>query len=652
MGQPPILLDEACTCHAGVMPSASSHRDDIDGLRAFAVISVLLFHAFPRLLPGGFTGVDIFFVISGFVITKSSLPSIRAGTFKWTEFYLRRLRRLMPALVLVIATTLMAGLFLLLPADFRRLGTSAMAAVAFLPNLSLWVEGGYFDVGSYTKPLKHLWSLGVEEQFYFVWPILVLCFGRGRHFPIVLCLAALASLTLCILVSPVDRDAAFYLPQYRFWELAAGCLLAMSPQWKGAWLNHVLSIIAGLGLLASVFLVSEDGFPGYAALLPVAATALLIATGPSSVINARGLASAPLTWLGRISYPLYLWHWPLLVFAWVTFGPELSVPLLMAILGFAVILAATTYYWVELALRLHFSTRQLAGAGVVAAMLVGLSAFSIYRSDGALWRYPEEIRQVLAFQSYEFMTDARYPACWLSDNTPFADMSLECRAGSDGPPAALAIWGDSHAARLYPGLRRLGSVDVSQFTRNACPPILDLPAPGCALGNREVMQAIRENPPRHLLMFAAWFNHTGWFNEAPLVAQLDRTISELQAAGVGRITVIGSAPNYPQGLPSQMFDYWRQHGDLPSRLPGDPTQQIALIDAKLAAAAEVRQVEYVSMHSLLCDDTGCLTSLPGHPSDLMTWDYGHLTTNGAAWIVEQLVDRGIIERTVSEIAGR
>jgi len=551
----------------------------------------------------------------------------------------------MPALVLVLVATIVVGWSVLLPADYRRLGASTIASVAFVPNLLLLFEGGYFDADADSKPLLHLWSLGVEEQFYILWPLLAIWFGRSRYFPLVIGLVIGLSLLLCLWVSSVNQDAAYYLPFTRFWEPAAGCLLALLPKVRKGATSDVLSVVAALGLVASVFVVSKEGFPGYSALLPVGATALLIACGPASIVNAKLLARGPIVWVGKISYPLYLWHWPLLVYTWIIWGKHIAPSTLLSVLGVALVLAAVTHHWGELRLRRSLSTPRLAFGGAAAAMVVGVFAFGIYHTDGVLARYPVEIRQVLAFQNYEFAKDARYPACWLSDDAPFSSATAECAPGADKPAARLAIWGDSHAARLYPGLRDVAGGNVAQFTRNACPPILDLPALGCRLGNNAVMEAIRLNPPEHVVMFAAWFNHTGWLDRAPLVNQLDRTIRELQNAGVSRVTLVGSAPNYPKGLPSQIFEYWRHVGKLPDRLPGDPTGQLALIDEKIAGVARQRQVGYVSIFAILCNTAECVTHTPASRSDLMTWDYGHLTTNGAVWFAKRLAGLGIIEPT-------
>ena len=586
--------------------------------------------------------MDMFFVISGFVITRSNLVAIDAGTFKWWQFYQRRLRRLMPALLLVLVATIAMGWFSMMPGVYHRLGASTLAAVAFVPNWLLWSEGGYFDIGASAKPLLHLWSLGVEEQFYLLWPLAAVFFGRGRRFAFILSVGALLSLLYCAWLTPLDRDAAFYLPFSRIWEPAIGCLLALCPPRDGGRLNHALSVLAVAGLLASVCLIGEDGFPGLAALLPVVATAMLLASGPRSIVNSRLINRRLMTWIGRISYPLYLWHWPILVFASMQFGPSLSAATLVVLLVVAVLLASLTYHFVELPLRRSFALPVLAYAGLGGAALAGLFAFWVYETGGALLRYPPTVRPVLAYQTYAYQDDARYPTCWLRDDQPLSEAADTCTPPPGLPGPSVAIWGDSHAARLYPGLHAVVGDNVAQFTRNACPPIMDTGSHGCQVGNAAVIAEMRQNPPDQVLLFAAWFNHDGWSGDAPILGRIDRTISDLQAAGVARITLIGPGPNFGGDLPSQIFGYWQRNHRLPDRLAGSPNDQNRQIDAALALFAQERKIEFFSIYDVLCEQAGCLTHIPGDQADLVSWDYGHLTTPGAEWLADQMVAAGVL----------
>ena len=278
---------------------------------------VLNFHAFPDAMPGGFIGVDVFFVISGFLITGIIARELELGRFSLIGFYNRRIRRIFPALIVVLGATLMLGWFWMLPLAFAQLGSDAFASAAFLANIALLLQSGYFDVESVKKPLLHLWSLGIEEQFYLFWPLLLMLAARLR-FSIfaVAAILGIGSFLLNVALIGSDPVATFYLPFTRAFELLAGAVLAcgwLKIDKAGAAGNWRASIGVALIALAAVLLDSHRAFPGWWALLPVAGTALLL-SAPGAWVNRVVLASPPLVWIGLISYPLYLWHWPLLVF--------------------------------------------------------------------------------------------------------------------------------------------------------------------------------------------------------------------------------------------------------------------------------------------------------------------------------------------------
>jgi len=331
------------------------YRPDIDGLRAIAVGSVLVYHAFPSLLPGGFIGVDIFFVISGFLITTILLQSLAAGDFSYRDFYARRIRRIFPALLLVLLATLAFGWYVLLPGEFSQLGKQITGGAAFFANLVFLGESGYFDATAETKPLLHLWSLGIEEQFYIFWPLLLGLAWRKR-WPILRVTLAVAAISFLINVLTVQphRAAAFYSPLSRAWELMAGGLLAaMRLQAANGsadsrpWVRHVQSIVGvGLIVLGLVMTRSTKAFPGWWALLPVLGAASCIAAGPSGVLNRYLLSNRLMVWIGLISYPLYLWHWPLLSYARIIEGGEPSLELRVALVVAAIVLAWGTYRFV------------------------------------------------------------------------------------------------------------------------------------------------------------------------------------------------------------------------------------------------------------------------------------------------------------------
>ena len=444
--------------------SAAAHpayRPDIDGLRAFAVLAVVGFHAFPGLFPGGFVGVDIFFVISGYLITGIILKGREQGDFSYLDFYARRIRRIFPTLLLVLAATLVAGYFLLLADEYKQLAGHQIAGTLFYANWAFWREAGYFDVSAELKPLLHLWSLGVEEQFYLLWPLLLALLLR---WPRQLGGAILALLILSFAANLAGLQqypsATFFLPHSRFWELLAGAWLASRPPLPGvlraglAWLGLAL-------LLAGVFLLDRDmAFPGYAALLPVLGAAGLTAAGPGTAPN-RLLGRQPWVFLGLISYPLYLWHWPLLSFPRILTGGEPDWELRLAVVLLAVLLAWLSYRYWERWLRFH-PWRRLPLALLGAGLLLALAALYVKHEDGIAGRagFAREAQQMFA------------PTRWETKGCKarFGIQEGHCLALAPEAEKLVFLLGDSHARALaqgFPALARnqdtpLGWVSLGQ----------------------------------------------------------------------------------------------------------------------------------------------------------------------------------------------
>lgn len=383
------------------------HRTDIDGLRGIAVLSVVAFHAFPSTLRSGFVGVDIFFVISGFLITSIILNDIASDRFSFREFYGRRIKRIFPALTVVLTACLVGGAFLMLPDDFRLLGKHVVAGAGFLSNFALWQEANYFDVAAESKSLLHLWSLGIEEQYYLFWPLLIWIASRLRLNLFTLFLAIFAiSLALCVRWTPVNQVAAFYSPASRFWELAAGSMLAQltlsMPRAvvfaEAAIAGAISSVIFDRGaverekvyrdflslaafalITSSVFVITRrHEFPGWWALLPVFGTYLAINAGPQAMLNRLLLSNRVLVWIGLVSYPLYLWHWRLLVFARYLYGAaEPPVQVRGLLMTVALVLAWLTYRFVEFPIRFKSRRAWTTGRWRQRCCWSGLSALSI-----------------------------------------------------------------------------------------------------------------------------------------------------------------------------------------------------------------------------------------------------------------------------------
>lgn len=612
------------------------YRPDIDGLRAVAVCSVLLFHAFPTLLPGGFTGVDIFFVISGFLITTIILGPLERGTFDPRDFYARRVKRIFPALALVLASTLALGWFALLPGDLALLGKHTVAGAGFFSNFALWSEVGYFDPSAESKPLLHLWSLAVEEQFYLVWPALLVTAHR-RRWPMTTLLGAIAAASFALNVGLVERypAAAFYLPLSRFWELILGGTLATSSTRPAvvpsAWSRHALSIGGCVSIVAGLACTNNARpFPGWWALLPVLGACALIGAGPSGFLNRFVLSTRPAVAIGLISYPLYLWHWPLLVFARVRAGDEPSVQARVAVLVVSGVLALLTYLLLEKPVRFRFGSQRMTitalGAAIGACAAMGL----VTQTEDGFGARLVGTDLAYASHAYDFRADGRVGECWVSNGAPADAYSRLCDAGD------VLVWGDSHAARLVPGLASVLEAPVAQLTRDACPPALGYGSGGCRRGNLHVVERIRASKPRTVVLFAYWTFHLEPKADLSL-EHIRSTIAVLKRAGVEHVIVMGPAPRWAGWLPVLLARH-RVKRPLPFRTWEGVAKSSARVDGIIGdALADAPGASYFSTYRALCDADGCLALLENSPEGLTTYDYGHLTTAGSRYVAERLV---------------
>ena len=357
------------------------YRDDIQGLRALAVLGVVVFHMDRGWLPGGFAGVDVFFVISGFLISRIIFAECAAGQFSLLRFYERRAKRILPALLVVVAFVGAWGWMRSDPAQFREIGAHMMGNAYFTVNFWLIRQAteGYFATDALSKPLLHLWSLSIEEQFYLIWALLVpvLFFFRTKVVGLGIVAIFFASLAYCLILTPINPVDAFYLPWTRGWELALGALLAFRevflltrlpyPSRKMANAGAALGVALMLGTY--LFMKETDSFPGWRALLPTAGCALVIAS-PGSSWATTLLRNRVASFFGATSYPLYLWHWPLFAFARGTPGVHPTAPVMLTLGALAVLLSAVTYRFIERPLDGPFHARRNA----VALALVGLLA--------------------------------------------------------------------------------------------------------------------------------------------------------------------------------------------------------------------------------------------------------------------------------------
>ena len=495
----------------------AKYRADIDGLRALAVLPVVAFHAEVPGFGGGFVGVDVFFVISGYLITGILKADLDRGRYSILSFYDRRVRRIFPALFAVFAAVVLASGLLYAPIALRAMGRSLVASVLFSSNVLFYLESGYFDAASIEKPLLHTWSLSVEEQFYIAWPLLLAAahrFARARLFALTVA-AAVASFALSVWGTAVDPSAAFYLPVTRAWELLLGALLALGrPDGIGPrWGREALSLLGFVLVAISVAAYDEaTPFPGIAAVLPCAGTALMIATnGRRDTTVARALSIKPLVFVGLVSYSLYLWHWPVLAFARYWWFDPLPWPIGLALMAPAFACALASWRFIERPFRRPPNDRS-APVRSIRASLFAMWAFAaiggaFYLGGGWPWRLDD---RVVAAEAASRDVAAGQGACSGTAPTP----KPPCRLGDRAAAARVVLWGDSHAGALAPAVDAAAAAAGAGgrlISLPACPPLMDVDVirvgagagPSCPAFNAAALARIAQDRAIETVVLAA-----------------------------------------------------------------------------------------------------------------------------------------------------
>ena len=626
-------------------PADGAYRPDIDALRAVAVGLVILYHLGIDRLAGGFVGVDVFFVISGFLIGALILGEMQAGRFSIVRFYERRIRRIFPALIAVLIATTLLGWYGLYPVPFRNYGTSLAAAAASLSNLYFWQTSGYLAGVGTSRALLHTWSLAVEEQFYILFPpfmILVRRLAPGRT---VLAISAVALLSFGLAVVGVMRDAntAFYLPHTRAWELLLGVLIAAWPGLKIArpWLRAALAL-TGLALIAgaAIFYNSRTPFPGLAALPPCLGAALVILAhrdGGSWV--SRAMTFRPFVFIGLISYSLYLWHWPLIVLYREYFGVDTEhfTRTARAVLGVLTIgLSIFSWWFVERPFRRAAASRGVVfGLAGAAAVLTVAGGLLLTAANGAPGRYPPEVIRLASYLEYDSRPQYRTGTCFLGARETFSDFPPQvCLKRDPGRPSALLL-GDSYGAHLYAGLAdTLKDRSLLQATARGCKPSLRPPSgdEDCRRLAHYVFETyLPQHPVDMLIVSARWMAR-----DRPDLGDL---IDWAHARGIA-VVVVGAPPEYDSDLPSLLARgiLAKDPGFAPSHL--NPASRRT--DAMMAAFVAQRGARYASAYSALCGGgpTCEVRSDDGAP---LQFDYGHLTRDGSELVARRLAAGGAFD---------
>jgi peptidoglycan/LPS O-acetylase OafA/YrhL len=443
----------------------SKYRADIDGLRGVAILSVLIFHTFPSLLKGGFIGVDIFFVISGFLISNIIFESLDKKKFSFANFYTRRIKRIFPALLLVLIFCLIFGWIVLLSDEYAQISKHVVGGIGFVSNFILWSEAGYFDNVANTKPLQHLWSLGIEEQFYLLWPLLCWLLFKKKNFSIILISLTTLSFFANLFFTNNDNIEAFYSPLSRMWELLFGALLAYFTSIYNIYYKKIcenLTIVNFLSFVGFLFLIfgflfinKELKFPGLIALIPVTGATMIILSGPNSIFNKIFLSNKIIVFFGLISYPLYLWHWPLLVFARIIEKETPDRFFRLAIIFVSIILSWITYQFIEKNIRRSHGYKYIKTLISLSVIVLSVSLIIFFKNG-----LPD--RKVVI--NSDFTKDVQYQFAGPSwpyskneiclSNFPYKEQNKLawwfCMQSKNEPPTILLL-GDSFANQHYPG---------------------------------------------------------------------------------------------------------------------------------------------------------------------------------------------------------
>ncbi len=707
---------------------APKHRNDIDALRAVAVGLVILFHYGVPGFSGGFAGVDIFFVISGFLIGGIIDRELAGGHFSFLNFYERRVRRIFPALFAMLAACAAAASVLLYPADLQRFADSALAAALFWSNIHFNNVAGYWDLAAHTKPLLHTWSLAVEEQFYLVFPLLLFLLHRWQRRWQYLALGVLfvASFVASVWAVKTDPTGAFYLAPFRFWEFLMGAGLAMfftaplsspaslakrgegrGPRWfhirgiegwvrsllsalpwlkhlgplslaarwrarlagddKGGWVGSAAALL-GLAMIAFAALTLHQGtnFPGFGAVLPCLGAALLIAAGPGNAVS-RALSWRPVVFVGLISYSLYLWHWPIWVFAnaWLGRAPTPWEAAGCAALTFA--LSVLSWKFVEQPFRNKQAVTRMplftAAAGAMA--MACLFALVVMQTNGLPQRFGPRLGKIVAVANTPMPVQAK---CF---GVPSKDVSVRrlCGIGANARPATFVLWGDSHAEVLIPAVADIAKKHGRRglFAGSpSCAPLVGVnryDAPDCRPFNGAVLNMIlRHKEITTVILMARWGKNaqgtaygdeghgfvpigddTGKAqkpsdNAAIFARGLDRTVAALRAAGK-QVLLVGPVPEIGWTVPQVLARLEQEHkGNVVVAPPAKAFyEREAQVLPLFHEMAERDGVSAVFPHDYLCQSGRCAVRKNGVP---LYRDEHHLSDYGARKL-EPLLSRAM-----------
>lgn len=622
-----------------------NYRSEIDGLRALAVLPVIFFHAGFVFFNGGFVGVDIFFVISGYLITSIIINEMEEKKFTIVSFYERRARRILPALFFVMLACLPFSWIFLTPTDLDIFGKSLIAVSTFTSNILFWSESGYFETAAELKPLIHTWSLAVEEQYYIIFPIFIIIFwkfGRKRIL-ILLSIAFIISLGLSHWGAVNKPSATFFLLPTRGWEILVGVFTAFYLNkynyFKSELLNQALSIFGLIMISYSIFFYTEKiPFPSLYALIPTIGTGLLILSATPKTIVGRFLSFKPIVSIGLVSYSAYLWHQPILSYARHALPGNLSNFLLLFLCASAIGIAFFSWHFIEKPFRNrgNFSQKGIFLFAVSGIIFFSLIGYNLDKNNGYLNRLNKNERMIYDYIDYDTSKLYREGVCFLKPEQDAAAYLDQCFQGK------FLIWGDSHSAALSYGLRSQG--DFSQLSSFACPPILTINftgRPNCNDNNKFIIDKIKNKEFTKVLI------HTNWIGYSlEEISQFKETLIELNTMNGVDIFVIGGVPQWQPSLPRYLVSSRVLLSNIKKDLyvKNSKFKEVKNRDNFIKNLIsnhfkDKKNIQFISVIDELCIEERCIAVKADGMMQPYVWDYGHLTESGSNALAKILIKK-------------